>query len=96
MGIIDVWRDVHPSEKEFTHFSPPHATYSRINYFLMYKRDRHRIAGTADLFDHSPVYMKIEMGEGRRGNPMETEFKNFNPLNERTAGERNSNVCSRK
>lgn len=70
MGIIDVWRDLNPTGKDYTYYSSPHATYSRIDYFLTYKRDRHRVRnceiGTIDLSDHSPVYMSLSVGEGRK------------------------------
>lgn len=34
MGMIDVWRDQHPSEKDFTHYSAAHRSHSRIDYFF--------------------------------------------------------------
>ena len=37
MGFFDVWRYIHPLERNYTHYSAPHLTYSRIDYFFMQK-----------------------------------------------------------
>ncbi|KAJ0022356.1 hypothetical protein NQD34_009846 [Periophthalmus magnuspinnatus] len=34
-GICDVWRFLHPNDKEFSFFSQVHHSYSRIDYFLL-------------------------------------------------------------
>lgn len=70
MGIIDVWRDFHPADRDYTHYSHPHSTYTRIDYFLMYNTDRHRIAecdiGNIDISDHSPIYLTINSNQTSR------------------------------
>lgn len=33
MGLIDVWRELHHQERDYTHYSVPHSLYSRIDYF---------------------------------------------------------------
>lgn len=35
-GMIDVWREFHPSTKDFTFFSLPHTAYSQIDYLLCF------------------------------------------------------------
>ena len=35
LGLVDVWRLLYPQEKDYTFFSNPHSTYSRIDYFLI-------------------------------------------------------------
>ena len=69
-GIVDVWRKLHPSIIDFTYFSSPHSTYSRIDYFLMVYKDVHMVIscgiGLMDISDHCPVQMKIELHFKRR------------------------------
>lgn len=38
MGIIVLWRSLHPTKKDYTHYSHPHATYARIDSFFIKKR----------------------------------------------------------
>lgn len=56
IGMIDVWKELYPTEKRFTFFSHPHSVYSRIDYFFMFKSERHRIIncniGVKDISDH--------------------------------------------
>lgn len=71
MGLIDVWRDVHPLDKDYTHYSAIYSVYSRIDYFFMRQEDRVRIKtcsiGTADISDHSALYLTINI-KGRKRN----------------------------
>lgn len=64
-GIIDVWRELYPSGRDYTHFSHPHSVYSGIDYFFMYKTERWRIVscdmGNIDISDHSPIYLIIDL-----------------------------------
>lgn len=34
LGMIDVWRELHPLDRHFAFFSHPHSVYSRIDYFF--------------------------------------------------------------
>lgn len=43
LGVIDLWRDVQPSERDYTHYFYPHDVYLRINYFFIYQRDHPRV-----------------------------------------------------
>ena len=33
MDVLDVWRELHPLDRNYTHYSTPHAMYSRIDFF---------------------------------------------------------------
>lgn len=63
LGSIDVWRESHPGEKQFTYYSLCH--YTRIDYLFMYKSDWHRVRdckiGIRDLSDHSGVYLTLHL-----------------------------------
>lgn len=69
-GLIDVWREFHPSTKDFTFFSSPHMAYSRIDYFIMFYKDVHLVKsctiGVMDISDHCPVEMEIEINSRTR------------------------------
>lgn len=68
--LIDVWRELNPSRSDFTYFSNLHSVHSRIDYFLIFQKDFHRVddcsSGTMDLSDHSPVYMKLHLFQYQR------------------------------
>lgn len=63
MGICDIWRELNPTTRDFTFYSSPHKTYSRIDYFFMYSKDIGLVKsckiGIMDLSDHSPVYLDL-------------------------------------
>ncbi len=58
------------TSKDYTFLSLPHTIYSRIDYFLMYNRDRHKVKkcniGIMDLSDHSPVYLTLRLTNERK------------------------------
>lgn len=60
-----VWRELNPTVRDYTFYSPPHKTYSRIDYFFMYSKDigfvRSCKIGLLDLSDHSPVYLDVNL-----------------------------------
>jgi len=59
MGQIDFWRELHPLERDYTHYSVPHSVYSRIDYFLIKTGESHRITeskiGLADVSVHNMI-----------------------------------------
>ena len=67
LGILDLWRDFYPTGRDYSYFSAPQDSYSRIDYLFVFKRDRHRIhscdIGTIDLSDHAPVSCTIHISD---------------------------------
>lgn len=70
LGIIDVWRELNPNNREYTHYNSPNSVYSRLDYFFMFTVDRFRIKScnveTIDLSDHSPVSLSLLLGRKKR------------------------------
>lgn len=70
MGFIDVWRDLHPLRRDYSHYSRTHSVYSRLDYFYSQKENRGLIQGcqigVADVSDHSAVYMWICLSDRKR------------------------------
>lgn len=85
-GLCDIWRDLHPSERDYTHYSAAHKVHSRIDYFLINTIDRHRVidceTGIADVSDHNAIYLTIHLDS-----PIKTILwkMNVNILNNETA-----------
>ncbi len=74
MGLIDAWRELHPLEKDYSHYSAMHSVYSRIDE----EENRHRIhrIGVADVSDHSAIYVRISLGEKKK-HSVEIKFRNI-------------------
>lgn len=70
LGVIDVWRDMHPQTRDYTHFSAPHSIYSRIDYFFVFSIDRFRIRdsqiATIDISDHSPLILIVDLNTHKK------------------------------
>lgn len=69
-GMFDVWRNLHVSEKDYTHYSATHRVHSRIDFFLMNVTDRHRVRecsiGTADISDHNVIHLTIHLNNRQK------------------------------
>ena len=70
LGLIDVWREFHPGDKQFIYDSPCHSVYSQIDYLFIYKSDWHRVRdckiGIRDVSDHSGVYLTLHLTNQRK------------------------------
>lgn len=73
IGLIDIFREMYPNARQYTHFSNPHLVYTRIDYFFVFSKDRSKIVevdvGTIDLSDHAPIYMTVDQSERQRNTP---------------------------
>ena len=70
MGLTDIWRSLHPLERDFTHYSAAHKVHSRIDYLFVDSGNIHRVKechiGGADVSDHNPVYLDIVISDRKR------------------------------
>ncbi len=70
LGLIDLWRVLHPTDKQFTFYSASQVTYSRIYNFFVHNSDRHRLTdckiGARDISDHSPVYLTMHLDNKKK------------------------------
>ena len=68
--MFDVWRNLHASEKDYTHYSATQRVHSRIDFFLMNVTDRHRVRecsiGTADISDHNVINLTIHLDDRQK------------------------------
>lgn len=66
LGLVDIWRQLHPNERDFTYMSHVHGSYSRIDLFCISKTELYRIKDSTlepiSISDHGPVTMKINLG----------------------------------
>lgn len=64
-GIIDTWRELHPSKRDYTHYSAPNDSYARIDYFFTNKNELFRVRKCeileADVSDHCAVYLEVKV-----------------------------------
>lgn len=94
LGVTDVWRYLNPSSRVYSQFSSPHLVYSRIDYFLIFSKDRNRIKcyeiGTIDLSDHSPVYLTFELNNKARTTLWRLNSSILNGLKEQMKAEINT------
>lgn len=62
-GVVDPWRAKNPTLKKFSFFSPPHKSFSQIDYFLLDSKLLPMVTAvdyeTIVISDHSPVVMKM-------------------------------------
>lgn len=65
LNIVDIWRLLFPTSREFYYFSPVHKSYSRIDYFFL---DSKLIPVVVDVTyhpilvsDHSPVSLTLKV-----------------------------------
>lgn len=58
-GLVDIWREVNPHMKDYTHFSAPHSSFTRIDHIFIHSTSIPLIRGSTiidtPLSDHSIV-----------------------------------------
>lgn len=65
LGISDPWRFKNPQSKVFSFFSPPHQTFSRIDFFLIDNKLLHLVTASGYhpivVSDHAPTSLDINL-----------------------------------
>ena len=65
IGLIDVWRTLHPKQRDYTFFSQSFNKYSRLDYFFMFKNYVSRVVecniNSITLSDHAMITMKLNL-----------------------------------
>ena len=68
MGLTDTWRFMHPKERDFTFYSNPHRSYSRIDYTFISTKMRQHIRSSTILptviTDHAPLELIVDWPTG--------------------------------
>uniref|UniRef100_A0A3P9HHD5 exodeoxyribonuclease III n=1 Tax=Oryzias latipes TaxID=8090 RepID=A0A3P9HHD5_ORYLA len=63
LGLLDAWRVINPQGKDFTFFSHPHHSFSRIDYIFVSRpiidRTKSCSINTCPLSDHSSVTVEL-------------------------------------
>lgn len=66
LGVVDIWSQLHPNERDFTLMSKVHGSYSGIDLFCMTKTEFNRVKESTiepvTISDHGPLTMKINLG----------------------------------
>uniref|UniRef100_A0A8C9XT72 Reverse transcriptase domain-containing protein n=1 Tax=Sander lucioperca TaxID=283035 RepID=A0A8C9XT72_SANLU len=89
LGLVDVWRDCHSTDREYTHYSCAHNVYSRLDYIFMFKNDLCRLKnceiGPCTISDHNPVYANICLNRKNRSTlwRLNTNILNYPDIKER-------------
>lgn len=69
IGIVDVWRTLNPTEKDYTFHSKQYDIYSRLDYFFILKNEMSRVQHCnihqITLSDHALISLIIEIGRGK-------------------------------
>ena len=65
LNLIEIWRYLNPSKKEYSCFSSTHKTYSRIDYFLISNSLVSKVGkcwyDSILLSDHAPITFTLQM-----------------------------------
>ncbi len=67
IGMVDIWRTLNPSQKDYTCYSSVTGNYSRLDYFFMFSNDIATIRsiknGQIHSSDHAPLQISLSTGK---------------------------------
>lgn len=62
--LVDVWRILHPNHRDYTFYSHPHDSYTRIDWFMLPQALLSKVTsasiGSISFSDHAPVFVDID------------------------------------
>lgn len=62
-GLIDIWRHLNPKVRDYTFYSYPHNSYSRLDYFFILKNFLYSVQtcsmDSVVLSDHAPIHLYV-------------------------------------
>ena len=65
VGLVDVWRELNPTSRDYTFYSTKHKSYSRLDLFFFPQDHLSSIIscdiGPILISDHSPVYLRLSL-----------------------------------
>lgn len=65
INLVDTWRMLHPSEREFTFYSPPHKCHTRIDYFFVPQSVMQSVSscsiGNIVVSDHAILLLELSL-----------------------------------
>lgn len=71
--LVDVWRTLYPKVRDYTHFSAPHDTYSRIDHLFtshaLLNWSQAAWIGSRIWTDHSPVFLSLVIPDTSKRTP---------------------------
>lgn len=80
LELIDIWRALHKTQHNFSIFSRPHKSFSRIDFFLLHKRQEHFVDSCEylpqTLSAHSPLVLTVN-APTTRAHPKRWRFSNY-------------------
>lgn len=64
-SLVDIWRLCNPDTREYSFYSPPHHSQSRIDYLFLSKslaqQVSHSEIGSILISDHAPVFVDLDL-----------------------------------
>ena len=65
LGLVNIWHLKHPKERDYTHYSGVHKSYSRIDFFCISNQDTYKAVDChiepTTISDHGPVILSLRL-----------------------------------
>lgn len=65
LDLIEVWRAIHPMDRQYSFHSGVHMTYTKLDYLFTQRNNMGRLGGAVSmprlLSDHSPLCCEMDL-----------------------------------